>query len=234
MKRKILLIIGFVMIALQAMAQGENKNKILNNEKNQTIINQELINQSVQSTGVDAQLMFLNNNEPKKTFDTTAISNLKLDLSPINNSNRGFFPFYKNISFYLESEQKRYLNLASYNLAYMAVGWGLNSKLNLTGGLLAVKQFTNQVPYGFDRSGARLNLSYSITNQLEFNMWGQYITGSSINSANDFLLPQTGTGAAVILNLGGASQVGVGAEYQYDDKKEKWNYQSGGKLKLKF
>ena len=43
-----------------------------------------------------------------------------------------------------------------------------------------------------------------------------------------------GTGASVILNLGGASQVGVGAEYQYDDKKEKWNYQSGGKLKLKF
>jgi len=234
MKLKILLIIGFGMIALQTMAQGENKKKALNNEKNQTTINHELINQSIQSTGVDAQLMFLNNKEPKKTIDTTSISNLKLNLSPLHNSNRGFFPFYKNISFYLESEQKRYPNLASYNLAYMAIGLRLNSKLNLTGGLLAMKQFTNQAPFGVDCSGARFNLNYSITNQLEFNMWGQYITGSSINSANDFLLPQTSTGASVILNLGGASQVGVGAEYQYDDKKEKWNYQSGGKLKLKF
>jgi len=52
------LIIGFVMIVVQAMAQGENKKEVLNNEKNQTIINHELINQSIQSTGVDAQLCF--------------------------------------------------------------------------------------------------------------------------------------------------------------------------------
>lgn len=50
----------------------------------------------------------------------------------------------------------------------------------------------------------------------------------------DYLLPQTGVGASATVHLGGGSQFGVGAEYQYDKQKEKWNYNSGGKLKLNF
>lgn len=116
----------------------------------------------------------------------------------------------------------------------MALGWRFNSKLNITGGLLVIKQFSNHLPYGIDRSGVRFNLNYSITNQLDFNMWGQYLMGSSLNSPVDVMLPQTGTGASMVLNLGGGSQFGVGAEYQRDEKKEKWNYNAGGKLKLNF
>lgn len=209
------------------------KKEVLTKEKKQTIINQELINNPIQPIGIDTKMMLPDYKEPKTSLDTT-INSLSVKLPPLYYGNNAIFPFYKKMFFYLEGEQKRYLNLASYNLAYMALGWRFNSKLNVTGGLLAIKQFSNHLPYGTDRSGVRFNLNYSITNQLDFNMWGQYITGSSINSPTDNLLPQTGTGASMVLNLGGGSQFGVGAEYQRDVKKEKWNYNAGGKLKLNF
>lgn len=233
MKRKILLTIGCAVVAFQVMAQTENKKKILSKEKKQTTINQEFINTPIQPIGIDTKMMLPDHKEPKTSFDTTT-HRLRLNLPPVYYGNHAVFPFYKRMFFYLEGDQKQYLNLASYNMAYMALGWRFNSKLNVTGGLLAIKQFSNHLPYGTDRSGVRFNLNYAITNQLDFNMWGQYITGSSINSPVDVMLLQTGTGASMVLNLGGGSQFGVGAEYQRDDRKEKWNYNAGGKLKLKF
>lgn len=233
MKRKILLIMSCVLLTVQAMAQSENKKEVLTKEKKQTTINQELINNPIQPIGVDAKMMLPDYKEPKTSFDTTT-NRISIKLPPQYYGNSAIFPYGKRMFFYLEGEQKRYLNLASYNLAYMALGWRFNSKLNVTGGLLAIKQFSNHLPYGIDRSGVRFNLNYSITNQLDFNMWGQYLTGSSLNSPVDVMLPQTGTGASMVLNLGGGSQLGVGAEYQRDEKKEKWNYNAGGKLKLNF
>lgn len=233
MKRKILLIMSCVLLTVQAMAQSENKKEVLTKEKKQTIINQELINNPIQPIGIDTKMMLPDYKETKTSFDTTT-NRISLKLPPQYYGNSAIFPYSKQMFFYLEGQQKRYLNLASYNLAYMALGWRFNSKLNINGGLLAIKQFSNHLPYGIDRSGVRFNLNYSITNQLDFNMWGQYLTGSSLNSHFDVMLPQTGTGASMVLNLGGGSQLGVGAEYQRDEKKEKWNYNAGGKLKLNF
>lgn len=231
MKRKLILLIGCVLLAIQAIAQTENKKEVFTKEKKTTEVKP--INKPIQPIGVDSKLMLPELKEPKTSFDTTTNS-LRIKLPPLYYGHSAIFPLYKRVFFYLEGEQKQYLNLASYNLAYFAMGLRLNSKLNLTGGLLAVKQFTNRSPYGIDRSGARLNLNYSITNQLDFNIWGQYLTGSSLNSPVDVMLPQTGTGASMVLNLGGGSHFGVGAEYQRDEKKEQWNYNAGGKLKLNF
>lgn len=233
MKRKILFILSCALLTVQAMAQSENKKEILTKEKKQTTINQELINNPIQPIGIDTKMILPDYKEPKTSFDTI-VNSPSIKLPPLYYGNSAIFPFYKKMFFYLEGEQKRYLNLASYNLAYMALGWRFNSKLNITGGVLAIKQFSNHLPYGIDRSGVRFNLNYSITNQLDFNIWGQYLTGSSLNSPVDVMLPQTGTGASMVLNLGGGSQFGVGAEYQRDEKKEKWNYNAGGKLKLNF
>lgn len=149
-------------------------------------------------------------------------------------SNSDTLSLGKRLFFQLEAEHEQYPNLASFHAAYMAMGYRVGRKLNLSGGVLAIKQFTNHESYGIDRTGLRLNLSYSITKELDFNIWGQYITSSPIRTPSDFLLPQTGTGASVMLDLGGGSQLGIGAAYQYDDKKERWDYQSGGKLKLNF
>lgn len=233
MKRKLILLIGCVLLAVQAIAQTENKKEVFTIEKKTTEV-KPISNPIQQITGLD-KLLLPKLKEPNTSFDTTTNS-LRIKLPPLYYGNSAIIPFYKRMFFYLEGVQKQYLNLASYNLAYFAMGLRLNSKLNLTGGLLAVKQFTNRSPYGIEieRSGAKLNLNYSITNQLDFNIWGQYLTGSSLNSPVDVILPQTGTGASMVLNLGGGSQFGIGAEYQRDDKKEQWNYNAGGKLKLNF
>jgi len=233
MKRKILLTIGCVLVAIQVMAQTENKKEIFTKEKKQTTINQGLINAPIQPIDIDAKMMLPDYKEPQTSFDTTTLS-LSLKFQSVYYGNHAIFPFYKRMFFYLEGDQKQYLNLASYNMAYLAMGWRFNSKLNVTGGFLAIKQFSNHLPYGIDHSGVKFNVNYAVTNQLYFNMWGQYIAGSSINAPVDNLLPQTGTGASMILNLGGGSQFGIGADYQRDDKKEKWNYNAGGKLKLNF
>ena len=266
MKRKIIILIGCALLAVQAIAQTENKKDDLTKEKKQTAINKEFINNSFQPIRVDTTLLLPELKKPKptntttvseqkihnpfqpieidtilllpelkelKTNDTTIVSKLEIQLPPYCD-NKGIFPIHKKMFFYLENEQKQYLNLASYNLVYFALGLQHNNKLDLTGGLLVVKQFTNRSPYAVGRSGARFNLNYSITNQLDFNIWGQYLTDSFLNSPADVMLPQTGTGASMVLNLGGGSQFGINAEYQYDDKKKKWNYNSGGKLKLNF
>lgn len=224
-----------VLLTVQVMAQSENRKKNLTKEKKQTTTNQELINIPIQPMGIDAKTMLpdFKQNQPKTSFDTTSNS-LKIGIPNLYYGNNAIFPISKKMFSYVEGDQKRYLNLASYNLAYFALGWRYSSRLKLTGGLLAMKQFTNASLHGVDRSGIRFNLNYSITNQLDFNIWGQYVTGSSINSPIDNLLPQTGTGTSMVLNLGGGSQFGVGAEYKKDEKKDRWNYNAGGKLKLNF
>lgn len=234
MIRKILFILGGILIAVQATPQTVDKKEILTKEKKQTTLNPGTIHKPVRLPVKEKKLQIPESREPDITLDTTGISGLLIGVTPLIYGNNAVFPFSKKMFVYLEGGQKQYLNFANYNLAYMALGWRFNSRLNLTGGLLAVKQFTSRVPYGMDRSGAKFNLNYSITSQLEFNMWGQYLTGSPFGSPADLLLPQTGTGVSMLLNLGNGSQIGIGAEYQYNSRIEKWDYQSGGKLKVKF
>lgn len=234
MKQTILFITGYVLITFHAMAQSENNKDILTTDKKQTIINQELINIPMQPIGVDARTMHLDYLKTQNSTSSATISKSTLKISPQHYGNNGILPLYKGIFFYAKGEQKQYQNLASFNLAYVALGFKPNSKLKLTGGLLAVKQFTNHLPYGTDRSGARFSINYAITNQLDLNTWGQYLTDSPMSPTISNLLPQTSSGASLVLNFGKGSQFGISTEYQYDKKKEKWNYQSGGKLNLKF
>lgn len=235
MRLKLLLILSCVLLTVQAIAQSEKRNIERTKEKNQTTTNQELINLPIHPIGIETKTMLpdYTHNQPTTSFDTTSNS-LKIGTPHLYYGNNAIFPISKKMFLYVEGDQKRYLNLASYNLAYLALGWRFNSKLNLTGGLLAMKQFTNASLNGVDRSGVRFNLNYSITNQLDFNIWGQYVTGSSINSPVDNLLPQTGTGTSMVLNLGGSSQFGICAEYKRDEKIDKWDYNAGGTLKMDF
>lgn len=233
MKRKMIFLIGCVLLTVQSIAQTENFQKDLPKERKQSAINKELRNNSLQPIGVDTMLFSPKLKGAKSAIDTTIVSKLNIQLPP-HYGNKVIFPFHKKMFFYLENEQKQYLNLASYNLIYSALGFRCNNKLDLTGGLLIMKQFTNRSPHAIGRSGTRFNLNYSITNQLDFNIWGQYLTGSIFNSPTDAMLPQTGAGASMVLNLGGGSQFGIDTKCQYDDKEKKWNYNSGGKLKLNF
>lgn len=210
-----------MLITAQAVAQRDGA--VVSKEQVQRRIDQELIDTPMQPIRLALP------SDDKESRDSTTISSFKV--LPFRYSKRAlqgkFFGRF-------EGEEKQFLNLASYNLAYAALGWRIDSRFNITGGLLAIKQFSNPLSYGIDRVGARFNLNYSVADQLNFNLWGQYVTGSSINLPIDVMLPQTGAGASMVLNLGGGSQIGIGTQYQYDEQKEKGSYQSGGKLKLSF
>ncbi|WP_270516602.1 hypothetical protein [Sanguibacteroides sp. AM78-02pH3A] len=228
MKRKILFIIACVLMTIQAMAQNEKKKEILSIEKKTTM------NKPISLIKSSHKLFPTDHKGLKTIFYNRATGKEDIRLFPVNYRHAGLYSFNKRLFVFLAGEQKQYLNLASYNLAYMALGWRLNNKLSLTGGVLAIKQFTNASLYGADRSGIRFNLDYSITDRLECRIRGQYFIGSALNTPVDFLFPRSGIETSIILNLGGGSQIGIGSQYLYDNKKEKWSYQSGGNVSVKF
>lgn len=232
MKRITVLIIGSMFISMQVIAQTENKKELIIKDKR--LENTGLINKPIQSIGIENKALPIDHPALPPSLDSATMSNANYKLNLINYNRSGTFPLYKRLFVFLEGEQKSYLNLASYNLAYAALGWQINNRLSLRGGLLAIKQFTNNSLHEIDRFGAKFNINYLATDRLEFDIWGQYLTDSYQTSNMDYLLPQTGVGASATVHLGGGSQFGVGTEYQYDKQKEKWNYNSGGKLKLNF
>lgn len=234
MKRKIFFVVWCVLLAVGARAQSEYQKELPVKENGQAVIFPGRMNYPIFPAGAGVAWGLPDCKEETLYMDAAVVSRLRLGLPSLYGGNRGVFPFYKKMFFYLEGGQECYLHLASYHFVYMALGWRLNGQLDITGGMLAVKEFTSQFSYGADRSGTRFTLRYRMTEGLDFNVWGQCLAGSSISSLSGYRFPQTGTGASMTLNFGGGSQVGVGTEYQYDERKEKWGCQSGGKLKLNF
>ena len=67
-------------------------------------------------------------------------------------------------------------------------------------------------------------------------MWGQYIfPGEEFPfSAYNSLFPHTGVGASVSIDLKKDAEMSVGAEYQYDNKSQKWKLESSGRVSIGF
>lgn len=149
-------------------------------------------------------------------------------------SRNDIFAISKHTFIFLEGEKYTYQNLGSYISAFGAVGLKINSKLSIMGGLLALKQFTGM--HSSDRSGTRFLFRYQLSDRVNFDIWGQYLT-DVLNDTFRFsyrLLPKTEAGAAATMKIGNNSQVGVTTRYQYDPYKEKWNSESSGNVKINF
>ncbi len=233
MIRKILLLIGCVLITVQASAQSENKKENKSEVKKDTTYHGSayIPNLSIRE---DAKPLLPDHPQAEFAFDRVRNDDLKTAFTSIYYNNKSIFPFKKRIFVILKGEKIQYLNLANYNLAHISIGFRLTDKIFATTGLLAIKQFTSHSVYGVDRSGSSFGLHYTFTNQLELKIWARYLSSTPFHSPTDFLFPQTGTGASMTLKLGEGSQVDIGSQYQYDPKKEKWNYQSGGKISINF
>lgn len=233
MKREIALIFGSLFMIMQVMAQTQTEQKLIINDKQQMDY-RELKMNPTQNIGVEQQTLPINQPASRPSLDAGMMSRIKYNPTLFNYNKDGTYPIHKNLFILLAVERKAYLNLVSYRLAHAALGWQINENIALTGGLLAIKQFTNNSPFGTDRSGAKFSFNYSINGNVKLNIWGQYLSDSHQNSYTDFSLPQTGTGGSATLNLGGGSRVGVETEYQYDKLNKQWNYQSEGKVSLNF
>lgn len=85
--------------------------------------------------------------------------------------------------------------------------------------------------------GSNFLLRYAITNKLQFQTWGQYVThGNSSDPTFNLrtFFPTTNFGAGVQYDSNEKTKIKVGIEYQYDQSDKTWKPESGGKVLLKF
>lgn len=85
--------------------------------------------------------------------------------------------------------------------------------------------------------GSNFLLHYAITDKLQFQTWGQYITpGNSFDPTLNMRIffPTTNFGAGLQYDSNENTKIKVGIEYQYDQSDKTWKPESGGKVLLKF
>lgn len=85
--------------------------------------------------------------------------------------------------------------------------------------------------------GSNFLLRYAITNKLQFQTWGQYVTpGNSSDPTFNMrtFFPTANFGAGVQYDSNEKTKIKVGIEYQYDQSDKTWKPESGGKVLLKF
>ena len=85
--------------------------------------------------------------------------------------------------------------------------------------------------------GSNFLLRYTITNKLQFQTWGQFVTpGNSPDPTFNMrtFFPATNFGAGLQYDSNKKTKVKVGIEYQYDQRDKTWKPESGGKVLLKF
>ena len=239
---RILSLLGFLLITLPLLAQTEDTNKTLKiREKSQESIPTLNYNKENSNYKMDAEKIGFEKMEKPKISITKDSIQINFNEQPtvqlalpdfINNA---IFPIYKRLFLFLEGEKCTYLNFAGYTSMQGALGLKLNNHFSITGGLLAIKQFSVLLPYGFDRSGVKFILNYNLNDKANFSIWNQYITDGDDKVANNsnLFMPQTGSGAAAAFKIGKNSQIGVSTQYQFDDQQKKWSQESKAKVQLK-
>lgn len=115
--------------------------------------------------------------------------------------------------------------------------FSLSNKLTLDYGAFISAQYG----YLFSTKQIVLNsnflLRYTITNKLQFQTWGQYVTpGNSPDPTFNMrtFFPTTNFGAGLQYDSNEKTKIKVGIEYQYDQSDKTWKPESGGKVLLKF
>lgn len=144
---------------------------------------------------------------------------------------------YKQFSFIGSGEQKSYIGLGEYISLNGAIRWMPSKRMAIDVGGMFSRQFYFASPlFRQDMMGLNTRIQYALTNNIRLNMWGQYVFSgeeypfSSYNS----LFPHTGVGASVSVDLKKDVEMSVGAEYQYDNKSQKWKLESSGRVSIGF
>lgn len=92
--------------------------------------------------------------------------------------------------------------------------------------------FSSEVLYG-----VKGVLGYNLTDILQLQLWGQYISPSKIKDPLkeiSGLYPKTSIGGALIAEPAKNVKVGAGVEYQHNRRNQKWESRSGGKVTFGF
>lgn len=144
---------------------------------------------------------------------------------------------YKQFSLAGSSEKKSYAGLGEYISINGAIRWMPSQRFSIDAGGIFSRQFYFASPlFRQDIMGVNGRIQYTLTNIIRLNIWGQYIfPGEEFPfSAYNSLLPHTGVGASVSVDLKKNTEVSVGAEYQYDNKSKEWKLESSGRISIGF
>lgn len=79
-------------------------------------------------------------------------------------------------------------------------------------------------------------LNYDITNKLQLSVYGQYMLNNSEDPflSSDNHLSKTNAGSFLNYNPKENSKIGVGIEYQYDQRENKWKSEGKGRVSIGF
>ena len=124
--------------------------------------------------------------------------------------------------------------LGYYNNIGISSLWMPLDNLFIEGGTFISLQKT---PYSGELLyGVRGVLSYNLTDILQLRLWGQYISPSNNDPLKEIsgLYPKTNIGGALITEPAKNVKVGAGVEYQHNQRNQKWESRSGGKVTFGF
>jgi hypothetical protein len=131
-----------------------------------------------------------------------------------------------------------YLGLGDYqNFGGTLGSFNLTNKFALDYGAFISAQYgylfsTHQIVWG-----SNFLLHYAITNKLQLQTRGQYVTpGNSSDPTFNMrtFFPTTNFGAGLQYDSNENTKIKVGIEYQYDQSDKTWKSESGGKVFFKF
>lgn len=144
---------------------------------------------------------------------------------------------YKQFSFVGSGQKVSYIGLGEYISINGAIRWMPSKRLSVDAGGIFSRQFYFASPlFRQDIMGVNTRMQYVLTNSITLNIWGQYIFPGEQSpfSAYNPLFPHTGVGASVSVDLKKNAEMSVGAEYQYDNKSQKWKLESSGRVSIGF
>lgn len=144
---------------------------------------------------------------------------------------------YKQFSFVGSGQKVSYIGLGEYISINGAIRWMPSKRLSVDAGGIFSRQFYFASPlFRQDIRGVNTRMQYVLTNSITLNIWGQYIFPGEQSpfSAYNPLFPHTGVGASVSVDLKKDAEISVGAEYQYDNKSQKWKLESSGRVSIGF
>ncbi|HEY5499377.1 MAG TPA: hypothetical protein VIK20_03210 [Bacteroidales bacterium] len=129
-----------------------------------------------------------------------------------------------------------HIGLGEYIQLSSSLGWQPSKKLTINAGGVVGKQYAYANLTQNDIIGASIKTKYSITDNVQFNSWGQYTNSGDNNSLSGFntLFPHSGIGSSLSVKIKSSSKIEGGVEYQYNESTKVWNLESQGKVSLHF
>lgn len=144
---------------------------------------------------------------------------------------------YKQFLFVGSDQKVSYIGLGEYISINGAIRWMPSKRLSIDAGGMFSRQFYFASPlFRQDIMGVNTRMQYALTNSISLNIWGQYLFPGEQSPFSTYnpLFPHTGVGASVSVDLKKDTEMSVGAEYQYDNKSQKWKLESSGRVSIGF